>query len=205
MVSSSRHPTPGTNGQRTPIQGQACGRWVLGLRRHPAGEPSPGWRTVTRGGRVRERRPGPTAPVCRATRSGPRSRARPACSPGNRRVTPCRASFAATTRWRPWTRPADCTPWGTALDIWSAPGRNRELTGHPVPYPAANSPQAWSTGSPLLLLRTVLGLEPYGEDLVVAPVLPARFGRIELLDIPGRWGRVDAIGTVQPHERELTV
>jgi len=83
-------------------------------------------------------------------------------------------------------------------------GYDRELTGHPVTYPAANSPQAWSTGSPLLLLRTVLGLEPYGDDLVVAPVLPARFGRIELLDIPGRWGRVDAIGTVQRQERELT-
>jgi glycogen debranching enzyme len=80
-------------------------------------------------------------------------------------------------------------------------GYERELTGHPVPYPAANSPQAWSTGTPLLLLRTMLGLEPYGDDLVVAPVLPARFGRIELLDIPGRWGRADAIGSAQAPTR----
>ncbi|SCF23346.1 Glycogen debranching enzyme (alpha-1,6-glucosidase) [Micromonospora viridifaciens] len=79
-------------------------------------------------------------------------------------------------------------------------GYDRELTRHPVQYPAANSPQALATGAPLLLLRTLLGLEPYGEDLVVAPALPERFGRIELLDIPGRWGRVDAIGTPQEAE-----
>ncbi|HEX5997356.1 MAG TPA: hypothetical protein VFY84_19625, partial [Jiangellales bacterium] len=76
-------------------------------------------------------------------------------------------------------------------------GYDRELTANPTPYPVANCPQAWSTGAPLLLLRIVLGLEPYGDDLVVAPMLPNRFGRIELLDIPGRWGRVDAIGTVE--------
>ncbi|MFI6823414.1 glycogen debranching N-terminal domain-containing protein [Micromonospora sp. NPDC050187] len=75
-------------------------------------------------------------------------------------------------------------------------GYDRELTGHPVQYPAANSPQALATGAPLLLVRTLLGLEPYEEDLVVAPAVPERFGRIELLDIPGRWGRIDAIGTV---------
>ncbi|MEV5764526.1 glycogen debranching N-terminal domain-containing protein [Micromonospora sp. NPDC052213] len=76
-------------------------------------------------------------------------------------------------------------------------GYDRELTRHPVQYPAANSPQALATGAPLLLVRTLLGLEPYGDDLVVAPALPERFGRIELLDIPGRWGRVDAIGSVK--------
>ncbi|MER7457849.1 amylo-alpha-1,6-glucosidase, partial [Micromonospora sp. NPDC126480] len=75
-------------------------------------------------------------------------------------------------------------------------GYHRQLTRHPVQYPTANSPQALATGAPLLLVRTLLGLEPYGEDLVVAPMLPDRFGRIELLDIPGRWGRVDAIGSV---------
>ncbi len=55
-----------------------------------------------------------------------------------------------------------------------------------------------ATGAPLLMVRTLLGLEPYGEDLVVAPARPERFGRIELLDIPGRWGRVDALGSVDP-------
>ena len=75
-------------------------------------------------------------------------------------------------------------------------GYDRELTTHPVQYPTANSPEARSTGAVFLLLRTVLGMEPLGDDLVVAPALPAKFGRIELLDIPGRWGRIDAIGYV---------
>ena len=61
-------------------------------------------------------------------------------------------------------------------------------------YPTACSPQAWSTGAPLLLLRTMLGLEPLGEHLVVDPALPSGIGHLELLDIPGRWGRVDAFG-----------
>ena len=73
-------------------------------------------------------------------------------------------------------------------------GYERELTRYPVQYPTACSPQAWSTGTPLLLLRTMLGLEPHAEHLVVDPALPRGIGRIELLDIPGRWGRIDAFG-----------
>ncbi|MEU9514101.1 glycogen debranching N-terminal domain-containing protein [Micromonospora sp. NPDC048169] len=71
-------------------------------------------------------------------------------------------------------------------------GYQRELTKFPVEYPTACSPQAWSTGAPLLLLRTMLGLEPHEGHLVVDPRLPVGMGRIEVLDIPGRWGRVDA-------------
>jgi glycogen debranching enzyme len=73
-------------------------------------------------------------------------------------------------------------------------GYERSVTKYPVQYPTACSPQAWSTGTPLLLLRTMLGLEPVGDHLVVDPALPAGIGRIELLDIPGRWGRIDAFG-----------
>ncbi len=73
-------------------------------------------------------------------------------------------------------------------------GYPRELTKYPVQYPTACSPQAWSTGAPLLLLRTMLGLEPMGEHLIVDPALPRGIGHLELLDIPGRWGRVDAFG-----------
>ena len=47
-------------------------------------------------------------------------------------------------------------------------------------------------GAPLLLLRTMLGLEPHEQHLAVDPRLPVGMGRIEVLDIPGRWGRVDA-------------
>jgi glycogen debranching enzyme len=73
-------------------------------------------------------------------------------------------------------------------------GYERSVTRYPVQYPTACSPQAWSTGAPLLLLRTMLGLEPIGDHLVVDPALARGIGRIELLDIPGRWGRVDAFG-----------
>jgi hypothetical protein len=40
----------------------------------------------------------------------------------------------------------------------------------------------------------MLGLEPQGEHLVVDPALPQEIGHLELLDIPGRWGRIDAFG-----------
>jgi glycogen debranching enzyme len=71
-------------------------------------------------------------------------------------------------------------------------GYERGVTKYPVQYPTACSPQAWSTGTPLLLLRTMLGLEPVADHLVVDPALPEGIGLLALLDIPGRWGRVDA-------------
>jgi glycogen debranching enzyme len=73
-------------------------------------------------------------------------------------------------------------------------GYPRELTKYPVQYPTSCSPQAWSTGAPLLLLRTMLGLEPIGDHLIVDPALPQGIGHMALLDIPGRWGRIDAFG-----------
>jgi glycogen debranching enzyme len=73
-------------------------------------------------------------------------------------------------------------------------GYPRQMTKYPVQYPTACSPQAWSTGAPLMLLRAVLGLEPVGDHLVVDPALPISVGWLELLDIPGRWGRIDAFG-----------
>jgi glycogen debranching enzyme len=73
-------------------------------------------------------------------------------------------------------------------------GYDREATKYPVQYPTACSPQAWSTGTPLLLLRTMLGLEPIGDHLVVDPALPPSIEMLAVLDIPGRWGRIDAFG-----------
>ena len=73
-------------------------------------------------------------------------------------------------------------------------GYERSLTKYPVQYPTACSPQAWSTGAPLMFLRTMLGLEPIGEHLAVDPALPNNIERLELLDIRGRWGRLDAFG-----------
>ena len=39
-------------------------------------------------------------------------------------------------------------------------GFDRERTGVPVEYPTASRPQAWAAGTPILLLRLLLGLEP---------------------------------------------
>jgi glycogen debranching enzyme len=73
-------------------------------------------------------------------------------------------------------------------------GYDRDQTKYPVQYPTACSPQAWSTGAPLLFLRTMLGLEPIGDHLIVDPALPSTIRHLALLDIPGRWGRIDAYG-----------
>jgi glycogen debranching enzyme len=83
-------------------------------------------------------------------------------------------------------------------------GYERSLTRHPVHYPTACSPQAWSTGAPLLFLRTMLGLEVAGDNLVVDPALPRGIKHIELLNIPGRWGYADAFARerVGPDKRQ---
>jgi glycogen debranching enzyme len=73
-------------------------------------------------------------------------------------------------------------------------GYPRKTTRYPVQYPTACSPQAWSTGAPLLLLRAGLGLEPQGDNLIVDPALPKRMGNLQVLDLPGRWKRIDAFG-----------
>jgi len=76
-------------------------------------------------------------------------------------------------------------------------GYRRTRTSFPVEYPTASSPQAWATGTPLLILRVLLGLEPDGDDLNVNPHLPDKIGSIELGGIPGRWGRVEASTAVK--------
>jgi glycogen debranching enzyme len=73
-------------------------------------------------------------------------------------------------------------------------GYRRGWSRYPVEYPSASSPRALSTATPLLLLRTMLGLNPVDGHLAVNPALPQGVTRIELLDIPGQWGRFDALG-----------
>jgi glycogen debranching enzyme len=73
-------------------------------------------------------------------------------------------------------------------------GYLRSRTKFPVEYPTACSPQAWATGAPLMLLTTLLGLEPMGDHLLVEPALPSSIGHLGLLGISGRWGRADAFG-----------
>jgi glycogen debranching enzyme len=73
-------------------------------------------------------------------------------------------------------------------------GYERERTSFPVEYPTACSPQAWATGAPLLLIRTMLGLEPHGERLTVDAALPQDIEWLEVCGLPGRWGATDAVG-----------
>ncbi len=52
------------------------------------------------------------------------------------------------------------------------------LTSVPVAFPTASRPQAWAAGTPLLLLSTLLGLEP--DDIEVESDLPAPLGRTSI-------------------------
>ncbi len=70
-------------------------------------------------------------------------------------------------------------------------GYPRALTEFPVEYPTACYPQAWAAGTPLLLIRVLLGLEPRGHDLTSTPHLPRAIGSLGLDGVPGRWGRAD--------------
>ncbi len=80
-------------------------------------------------------------------------------------------------------------------------GFDRETTRFPIRYPTAGSPQAWSSGATMLLIRTMLGINPHEDHLAVDPALPTAFGRIALLDIPGRWGKRDAFARQRPDQR----
>jgi glycogen debranching enzyme len=73
-------------------------------------------------------------------------------------------------------------------------GYPRSATRFPVEYPTACSPQAWASGAPLLFIRTLLGLDSDGRHLIIDPAIPEPIDRIELLEIPGVWGRMDAFG-----------
>ena len=74
-------------------------------------------------------------------------------------------------------------------------GYDRGNTRYPVQYPTACLPQAWAAASPMLGIRTLLGLEPKGDVLtsVENPVLPPWMGTLTLDGIPGRWGRATVV------------
>jgi len=72
-------------------------------------------------------------------------------------------------------------------------GYARADTDFPVPYPTACSPQAWATGTPLLLLRVLLGLRPGPDGVTTDPHLPEAIGRVRLSNLPGR-GSAPAVG-----------
>jgi glycogen debranching enzyme len=62
-------------------------------------------------------------------------------------------------------------------------GLSRADIAVPVPYPSSCSPQAWSSAAPLLMLRTLLRLEPRTDigSYIVSPVAEGRLvGDVEL-------------------------
>ena len=73
-------------------------------------------------------------------------------------------------------------------------GYERSLTQFPVEYPTASSPQAWATGTPLLLMTVMLGMEPTSEALRTDPVLPPEVSELTLRRVRGRWAGADAVG-----------
>ena len=71
-------------------------------------------------------------------------------------------------------------------------GYPRAATSVPVEYPTASKPQAWAAGTPLLGLRTLLGLDVIDGTLSVDPNVPETYGQLRLRDIRVRGTRVDA-------------
>jgi glycogen debranching enzyme len=80
-------------------------------------------------------------------------------------------------------------------------GYARSLTEFPVEYPTACSPQAWAAGTPLLLIRVLLGLEPYGHGLTSIPHVPHVMGSLGVIGVPGRWGRAETPTTLTTRRR----
>ena len=71
-------------------------------------------------------------------------------------------------------------------------GFPREQTRMPVEYPTASKPQAWAAAAPLLVLRTVLGMDVEHGRLRASPQLPSAFGEVRLRGVAVRDGRQDS-------------
>jgi glycogen debranching enzyme len=65
-------------------------------------------------------------------------------------------------------------------------GADRRMTGVPVVFPTACSPQAWACATPLLLLRSLLQLEPTPAGPVAAVRRTPELAEMALRNLPGR-------------------
>ena len=76
-------------------------------------------------------------------------------------------------------------------------GFDRVLSGFPVPYPTACSPQAWATGAPFVFVKVMLGLEARDREIHLDPHVPDEIGRIQIRNMPafGAHWDVEANGT----------
>ncbi|WP_433554300.1 amylo-alpha-1,6-glucosidase [Micromonospora zamorensis] len=75
-------------------------------------------------------------------------------------------------------------------------GFDRERLLFAVPYPTVCSPQAWAAGTPLALIRAMLGINPVEGRLVLDPDVPEELGRIAASRVRafGEQWEVEAVG-----------
>ncbi len=80
---------------------------------------------------------------------------------------------------------------GEMPELFSGIGHNEAPV--PVAYPSSCRPQAWASGAPLLILRSLLGLNPDipAGHIGLDPVLPAGHNRLRLSSLPLAGGSVD--------------
>jgi glycogen debranching enzyme len=71
-------------------------------------------------------------------------------------------------------------------------GFDRADVDFPVSFPGSCSPQAWAAAAPLLMVRTLLRLEPWipAGKLWLAPALPEGIGWLRIDDVPLLGGRI---------------
>jgi glycogen debranching enzyme len=76
-------------------------------------------------------------------------------------------------------------------------GYPRSHAAFPIPYPTACSPQAWASGTPLLCVRSMLGLHPRNGTVELDPCLPDGVERIHVsqLHACSKLWDVEATGT----------
>ena len=72
-------------------------------------------------------------------------------------------------------------------------GFHRDDTSVPIEYPKALKPQSWAAASPLLVLRTLLGLDAVGGQLRADPHVPDELGRLALRDVSFRGRRLPSV------------
>lgn len=75
-------------------------------------------------------------------------------------------------------------------------GFPRSVSGFPVPYPTACSPQAWATGAAFQFLQVLLGEEVRDGEVRLEPRIPEQIGRIKMrrLHALGKLWDIEAIG-----------
>jgi glycogen debranching enzyme len=75
-------------------------------------------------------------------------------------------------------------------------GFQRAVSGFPVPYPTACSPQAWATGATFQFLQVMLGEEVRDGEIRLEPHIPEQIGRIKMrrLHALGKLWDIEAIG-----------